>query len=101
MGWGKGQVKLRNLMKRQEDLLGTRQAAPLPVRDMVFAADRQRDTELAAELERERVASEREAARRTSLAQAAQERQRVWAEQRNVLRDRVVEMERALSNAEQ
>jgi chromosome segregation ATPase len=97
----KQQVKLLNQIRRQEDALGTRRAPVLPVRDMVFAADRERDALLAAELERQRVASERERARRQAMADAAQARQREWAEKRNELRDQVVELERALSNAEQ
>ncbi len=100
MSFWKEQTKLRNVIKRQEDALGTRQAVVTPVRDMTFAWERQHAAEVAAELERQRVASEREQARRTAMAEAEQVRQRQWAEQRNVLRDRVVGLERALSGAE-
>jgi hypothetical protein len=101
MGFWKQQTKLRNQIKRQEDALGTRRAPVLPVRDMVFADDRRRDAMLAAELERQRLASEREQARRQAEAQAAGERQAVWARRRDEIRAQVIELERALVNAEQ
>lgn len=100
MGFWKQQTKIRNDILRQETALGTRRAPVLPVREMVFAADRQREAQVAAELERQRVVSEREQTRRQAMADAAQARQRVWAERRNELRDRVVELERALAGAE-
>jgi chromosome segregation ATPase len=104
MGWGKGQVKLLNRIKRQEDALGTRRAPAIPAVDFWASLDQRSQRVLQAQAdarERDRVASEAHQARQKAEADAAQVRQREWAEKRNELRDRVVELERALADAEQ
>lgn len=91
------QMRIRNL----QQAAGTRQASgPLAVRDMVFLADRQRDAEVAAELERLRVASERVQTLRTARVVAESERQRQWSEQRAVLWSAVIDAERAVASCE-
>lgn len=94
------EAEVRYLIKQQEDALGTRQATAVPVRDFAYAWEQEQADAYAAALERQRVADEQHKARQKATADAAQVRQREWAEKRDELRDRVVELQRALVDAE-
>lgn len=104
MSWQKQQGKLRNIIKRQEDALGTRRTPVIPAGDFWAALEQQQSQRflqaLADEEERNRVASEAHKARQKAMADTAQVRQREWAARRDELCARVVEVERALSGAE-
>jgi hypothetical protein len=96
------QIDMLNKIKRGEDEAAAArpQVATPPMHDWFRAAEERARAEELARLERDRVATEAHLARQRQQAQAGQDAQAVWAKTRNELRDRVVELQRALAAAE-